>query len=70
MISPPWVVLKDRQTVMLTEFLTNRELPSIRATLTPPGCRLREPYIPEGKLASGPEQGGLLFLPYWHQLPL
>src|SRR5262249_19588481 len=41
--SPPWAVLSARHTGMLIDSRTKRRLPSHRATLTPPGCRLRAP---------------------------
>ena len=45
MTSLPIVVLRRRQIGRLIVFLMNLTLPSQKSVFTPPGCRLRAPYV-------------------------
>lgn len=65
--SPPWVVLVARQIGRLTEFLTNRTLPSHITALSPPGWRLRA-AIKFGAVAIDWAQGGFLMYGYWQKV--
>ena len=61
--SPPWVVLRARHVAMLTEFCTNRTLPSPMTAFTPPVCRLRAAWMfhPPPLLTHGRYGAGWLF---------